>query len=59
MSNGLACYSCINCNDPFNSLYIQVLYVNDSLGYYCSVSYVYLYISMKINYTQLENNNRI
>lgn len=40
MTNGLACYSCTNCNDPFNSNYVQVLYQNESsISYYCSVSF--------------------
>jgi hypothetical protein len=38
MIDGLACYSCSNCNDPFNPNYVQVLYQNDSMAYYCSVS---------------------
>lgn len=38
MINGLACYTCTNCNDPFNSNYVQVSYYNDTIPYYCTVS---------------------
>ncbi len=40
MTDGLACYACVDCNDPFNSKYIEVLYRNDSLSYSCSVSLI-------------------
>lgn len=54
MSEGIACYSCTNCGDPFNSLYIQVVYYNDTAGYQCYVSY-FFDILMKKKDFRLEN----
>jgi hypothetical protein len=39
LTDGLACYSCTNCNDPFNQNYIQIAYSNDTIPWYCSVSW--------------------
>ncbi|CAF1453418.1 unnamed protein product [Adineta steineri] len=35
MVDGLACYQCNNCNDPFMSTYVGVTYQNDTLPYSC------------------------
>ncbi|CAF1135891.1 unnamed protein product [Adineta ricciae] len=34
VTNGIACYVCTNCNDPFNPTYVGVSYQNDT-NYYC------------------------
>jgi hypothetical protein len=40
MTDGLACYSCTNCNDPFNQNYVLIRYGNESTvtPIYCIVS---------------------
>ncbi|UJR32353.1 hypothetical protein I4U23_019816 [Adineta vaga] len=40
LTNGLACYSCTNCNDPFNPTYVLVRYENDTTTWYCTKSWV-------------------
>jgi hypothetical protein len=50
MTDGLACYSCANCNDPFNQNYIQVQYYNDSpTAYYCSVSLGVCFLNLDLD----------
>jgi hypothetical protein len=41
LSDGLTCYSCTGCNDPFNANNAQTTTVNASQGYSCSVSEVF------------------
>ena len=39
MTDGLACYACTNCNDPFSTNNVLVKYYNETFGpTYCTVS---------------------
>ncbi|CAF0865891.1 unnamed protein product [Rotaria sordida] len=36
MIDGLACYTCSSCNDPFNQYYVQIAFINNTGILYCS-----------------------
>lgn len=43
LSDGLSCYSCVHCGDPFNASNAQITNVSDSDGYSCIVSEFFSY----------------
>lgn len=38
VTDSLVCYSCQNCNDPFQSTYVYGQWLNDTQTLYCTVS---------------------